>query len=46
MHCETASKNVVTRRLTTSGSEPETSSVEATKSTNSTLASLRSMLAV
>ena len=40
--CETSSKNRVTRRRTTSGSDPETSAVEPTRSTKRTVASLRS----
>src|SRR5438477_4986145 len=43
MHSATASKNRVTRRRTTSGSDPATNSVDATRSTKSTVASLRSM---
>ena len=43
MHVETCSKNEVTRRRTTSGSRDETSSVEPTRSTKRTVASLRSM---
>src|SRR5437762_9170573 len=41
--CETRSKNVWTRRRTTSGSAPVTSAVESTRSTNRTVASLRSI---
>ena len=44
MQCETCSKNEVTRRRTTSGSRVETSSVEPTRSTKRTVASLRSTL--
>ena len=40
------SKNAVTRRRTTSGSLPATSAVESTRSTNSAVASLRSMIEV
>ena len=41
--CVTSSKNRVTRRRTTSGSLVATSAVESTRSTNRTVASLRSM---
>src|SRR5262249_32290026 len=43
---ETSSKNCVTRRRATSGSDPATSAVEPTRSTNSTVASFRSTLQV
>src|SRR5579864_5468353 len=42
MQCATSSKNLVTWRRTTSGSRPARRSVESTRSTNSTVASLRS----
>ena len=42
MQCETCSKNELTRRRTISGSLAATNSVEPTRSTNSTVASLRS----
>jgi hypothetical protein len=41
MQCETCSKKLVTRRRTTSGSARATSPVESTRSTNTTVASLR-----
>ena len=44
--CEVRSKNRVTRRRTTSGSCPETSNVDPTRSTNNTVASLRSIPSV
>ena len=44
MQLETDSKNVVTRRRTTSGSLAETSSVDSTRSTNRTVASFRSTI--
>ena len=43
-HCETCSKYCAMRRRTTSGSAPETRAVEPTRSTNRTVASLRSTL--
>src|SRR6266498_2846676 len=43
MQSATPSKKVVTRRRTTSGSVSETNSVESTRSTNKTVASLRSI---
>ncbi len=43
MQCETWSKNRDTRRRTISGSTSATSSVDETRSTNRTVASLRSM---
>src|SRR5215217_335700 len=43
MQRDTWSKNRVTRRRTTSGSLAETSEVESTRSTNRTVASLRSI---
>ncbi len=42
-HCVTWSKKLLTRRRTTSGSALVTSEVESTRSTNSTVASLRSI---
>ena len=44
MHCETCSKKELTRRRTTSGSLAVTNAVEPTRSTKSTVASLRSTL--
>ena len=44
MHCETCSKKELTRRRTISGSLAVTNAVEPTRSTKSTVASLRSTL--
>src|SRR6266540_1684753 len=46
MQCDTWSKKRLTRRRTTSGSTSARSSVEATRSTKRTVASLRSMLSM